>query len=109
MIEAATSTIEPKSPRSREPKRRLVSADRLLPSTLACSHGCPMLSTSLFDLERDRERESDRLSFDRFVSFCPLDSFGNGGPVGIRNPPLVSASIWRCCSSSFDRGDDSFF
>lgn len=91
MSETATSTIEPKAARSREPKRRLVSVGRLSQSTLACSHGCPMFSTSFFDLERDRERDSDRLSFDRFASFCPFDSFG--GVAGIRYPPRVSASI----------------
>ena len=68
-----------------------------------------MVSTSFFDLERDLERDWDRLSFDRFASFCPFDSFGGKAVAGIRYPPLVSASIWRCWSSSFDLGDDSFF
>lgn len=108
MSETATSTIEPKSSRFKEPKRRLVSVDCMSVSTLACSHGCPMVSTSFFDLERDRERDCDRLSFDRFASFCPFDSFGKA-VAGIRYPPLVSASIWRCWSSSFDLGEDSFF
>jgi hypothetical protein len=47
-----------------------------------------MVSTSFFDLERDRERDSERLSFDRFASFCPFDSLGKAD-AGIRYPPLL--------------------
>jgi hypothetical protein len=92
--ETATSTIEPKSSKSKEARRRLGSVGRFLPSALASNHGCPMISTSFFDLERDLETDILSLSIDCFASLCPFNSLGRG--AGIRYPSLVNASIWRC-------------
>lgn len=105
--ETATSTMEPKSSRSSDSRRRVLSLGWFLPSVLGWSHGCPIFSTSLLDIERDRATESDRLSLDCCASFCVLDSFGRGG--GSRYPSRVRASICRCCSSFLDFAEEGSF
>ena len=103
----ATSTIEPKLSKSRDSRRHITSVGRFLSSALASSHGCPIFSTSFLDFERDLETESDRLPFNCFASFCPLDTFGRC--AGIRYPSLINASIWSCCFCFLELDVDFLF